>query len=201
MSVKSLREQHAEATREAIMSVARRMFTQRGYAATGTEEICREVGVTRGALYHHFANKEELFEAVADEVAGELTTAVRRAIVDAMAGTDDPRPALAAGIDAFLDACVDGDFHRIVILEAPTIVGWNEWREHAHGHELELMEMGLRIAIDAKIIRPQPVELMAPLLMAVLNEGAMQIARADDRRAMRAEVGDAIRTIFDGLGL
>ena len=86
-----------------------------------------------------------------------------------------------------------------MILEAPTIVGWNEWREHAEQHELELMQLGLRVAMDAGVMEEQPLNVLAPLLMAVLNEGAMLIARAEDKKTMRAVVGDTIDRIFHGL--
>jgi AcrR family transcriptional regulator len=197
MSVKTLRAQHAEATRAELIRVGRHLFASKGFADVSAEEIAREAGVTRGALYHHFKDKRDLFCEVCDIVSFELTTRVGEAGL-AKAATD-PWAAITEGVDAFLDACLEGDFQRIVILEAPAVVGWDEWRERAAGHELELMTTGLQLVMDAGIIAKQPPEMLAAMLLAVMNEGAMQIAKSPDPKATRRKVGKTIRSVFEAL--
>jgi AcrR family transcriptional regulator len=197
MSVKSLRAQHAEATRSALIDTARKLFLERGYARVSADEICRDAGVTRGAMYHHFKDKRDLFGEVCDQISRELTERLGEAGLARIA--DDPWGAITSTLDAFLDACVEGDFARLVILEGPAIAGWDEWREHAQTHEVELMETGLRIAMDAGLIAAQPVRPLGFLLLGAMNEAAMLIARAPDRKKERDAVGDALRTIWEGL--
>src|SRR5437879_1809908 len=197
MSVKSLRAEHAEATRAALMSAARELFAERGFTDVAAEEIVQRARVTRGALYHHFKDKKDLFGAVCDEVGAELAKRVEDAVMPIAA--NDPWGAIMAGVDAFLDACTEGDFHRIVIVEAPVIEGWDEWRAHAEMHELGLIKAGLQLAMDAGAMRKGPVDTLAAMVFAVLNEGGMLIGRAKDRTAARREVGETIHGILEGL--
>lgn len=196
MPVRSLRAEHAQATRTALMKAARKLFSKRAFADVSAEEIVQQARVTRGALYHHFKDKRDLFCAVADEVAAELTERIDAAVTPL---ADKPWDAITAGVDAFLDACAKGEFHRIVILEAPVVEGWEEWREHALRHEMGLMKTGLQLAMEAGVMTRQPVDVLAPVLLGVLNEGAMLIARAEDRAAAREEVGKTIHRLFEGL--
>ena len=197
MSVKSLRAEHAEATRAALMAAGRRLFSARGFAQVSTDEIVREARVTRGALYHHFKDKKELFEAICDQVGAELTRQVEEAAFP-IAQTD-PWAGTLAGIDAFLDACTEGEFHRLVILEAPVIGGWEEWREHAEMHMLGLIKLAMQGLMDAGIIARGSLDVLSAILFSVLNEGAMQIGRADDRATARREVGETIHRLLEGL--
>src|SRR3954465_3492322 len=124
MNVK--RSKHAErsdATRAALIAAARRLFAQRGYAGVGTEEIVRAAGVTRGALYHQFADKRELFAAVFEETEAELIAEAARRAPDAKG----PVEALRSGFLGWLDACSEPGTQRIVLVDAPAVLGWEEW--------------------------------------------------------------------------
>ena len=197
MSVKSLRAEHAQATRNALMAAGRALFAERGFAAVSAEEIVGRARVTRGALYHHFKDKKDLFNSICDELGAEMAKHVEDAAMPIAAS--DPFRAILAGIGAFLDACIEGDFQRIVLVDGPSVGGWDEWRAHAEMHELGLIKMGLQMAMDAGQIQRRPVDVLASMVFAVLNEGAMLIARGTDKKKTRVEVGDAIERILTGL--
>ena len=188
-------EERSEATRATLIAAARRLFAERGYAGVGTEEIVRAAGVTRGALYHHFAGKPELLEAVYREVEAEIT----RKIAAGALGGSDPLEALRAGSEMFLDACLEPEVQRIVLLDAPAVLGWERWREIAADHGLGLIEAALAAAMDAGRIARQPVRPLAHVLMGALDEAAMLVARAEDTEAARAEVGATLESLLEGL--
>ena len=197
MSVKSLRAEHAEKTRAALLAAARELFAKKGYADVSAEEIVADARVTRGALYHHFKDKKDLFGAVCDEVGTELCRRIEDAGMTVAA--TDPWKAIVMGIDAFLDACVEGEFHRIVIVDAPAVTGWDDWRAHAEQHMLGLIKMGLQLAMEKGVMRKQPVETLAPMLFGLLNEAAMLIGQAKDRKAERKRVGKTVAALLEGL--
>jgi AcrR family transcriptional regulator len=197
MSVKGLRAEHAEATRTALMKAGRELFVLRGFADVSAEEIVARARVTRGALYHHFKDKKELFSAVCDEVGAECAKRIEDAVMP-LAATD-PLKALDAGIDAFLDTCMEGEFHRVILIEAPAVGGWEEWRAHAEMHEMGLIKMGVQMVMDAGHIAKQPIDTLAWMIFSVINEGALLIGRAEDRKKARKEVGKTIHTLLDGL--
>jgi AcrR family transcriptional regulator len=188
-------EERSEATRANLIATARRLFAERGYAGVGTEEIVRAAGVTRGALYHHFTGKPELLEAVYEQVEGELT----KKIAGAALGGSDPMSALRAGTEMFLDACLEPEVQRIVLLDAPAVLGWERWREIAGDHGLGLVEAALGAAMDTGAIARQPLRPLAHVMMGALDEAAMLVARADDTDAARAEVGATLESILEGL--
>jgi AcrR family transcriptional regulator len=159
----------------------------------------RAAGVTRGALYHHFDSKRELLAAVHEQIERELT---ERIATQAFAGDDapaDPIAALHRGAELFLDACLEPEVQRIVLLDAPAVLGWERWREVASRYGLGLIEATLQAAADAGSISAQPVRPLAHVLMGALDEAAMYVARADDRAAARAEMGAALARILDAL--
>jgi AcrR family transcriptional regulator len=188
--------ERSEATRTALLETAREMFAERGYAAVGTEEIVRQAGVTRGALYHHFAGKEELFAVVYEQLERELVEAITASV---MAGASDPLDALRAGTRAFLAACEDPAVQRIALLDAPSVLGWERWREIGQRYGLGVVQQVLAEAIAAGLIAEQPVIPLAHLLMGAIDEGAMLIARADDEGATREQVGASLERFLDAL--
>jgi len=185
------------ATRAALLAAARPLFAERGYAGVGTEEIVRAAGVTRGALYHHFAGKRELFAAVYEaleaEIAGRIATGALAA------NADSPLAAMRAGAEMFLRVCTEPEVQRIALLDGPSVLGWDRWREIAAANGLGLIEASLRAAIDAGAIEPLPERTLAHVLMGALDEGAMLVARAEDPESARAEVGRALELLLDGL--
>ena len=193
---RTLKADQAEATRAALLEAATELFAQRGYAGVATEEIVRAAGVTRGALYHHFAGKLELFEAVYEQVEQGL---VERIASSAMSAASDPLAALRAGAQAFLDACEDPAVQRIALLEAPSVLGWERWREIGQRYAFGLVQGTVAGAMEAGLIERQPVEPLAHLLLGAIDEGAMLIARAHDDGRTRAQVGDAVDRFLDML--
>ena len=181
--------------RERLLAHARALFAGRGYAAVGTEEIVRAAGVTRGALYHQFRDKAALFEAVVEEVEAETTARVADEAVTA----DGPLEALRAGARAFLTICADPGVERILLLDAPAVLGWERWREIGLRHGLGLVTGVLEAGMQSGTIARQPVTALAHLLIGALDEGAMLVARAEDRAAARGEVDAVIDRLIDGL--
>ena len=184
-----------EATRAALVASARALFAERGYAAVGTEEIVARAGVTRGALYHHFGDKKDLMRAVLHDLARELAEASATA---ALKETDQWRQILAA-VDAFLDACTDPAVQRIMMTDAPSVLGWDEWREIDTQYGLGLVKASLENAMETGLIARQSVDPLAHLLVGALDEAAMYISRARDSRAARREMGESIERMLNGL--
>lgn len=180
-------------TRGALVAAGRRLFGSEGYAAVGTERIAREAGVTRGALYHQFPDKAELFAAVLDEVEAEI--AMR--IAEAVGGHDpaDTAGLLIAGADAWLDACIEPDLQRIVLLDGPSVLGWERWREIALLHGVGLVAALLADGIERGVIPPQPVDPLTHVLVGAVDEAALYVARAPDPVSARAEVGVVLRRL------
>jgi len=190
-------EERSRATRAKLLAAARELFAARGYAGVGTEEIVRAAGVTRGALYHQFRDKEDLFAAVFEEVEAQTTQRVAEEALRADAA--DPLAALRAGARTFLAVCTAPDVERIVLLDAPAVLGWERWREIGLRHGLGLVAGTLQAGIDAGAIAAQPVTPLAHLLIGALDEGALYVARAADRTTARAEVEAVVDRLLDGL--
>jgi AcrR family transcriptional regulator len=176
--------ERSDATRAALVAAARPLFAERGYAGVGAEEIVQAAGVTRGALYHHFGGKSGLLEAVYRQIEKELTDE----IVAGALGGSDPLEAMRLAIGVAMDASTAPDVQRIVLLDAPAVLGWERWREIAADYGLGLIEGSLQAAIEAGQIPEQPVKPLAHLLMGALDEAVMLVARAEDQQAAKAEV-------------
>jgi AcrR family transcriptional regulator len=189
------RTQHerSAATRSAVVTAARQLFGSEGYAAVGTERIALAAGATRGALYHQFAGKAELFAAVLDEVEAEI--AVR--MVTAVVGLDpvDTAALLLAGADAFLDACAEPEFQRIVLIDGPSVLGWELWREICLRHSVGLVAALLTDGIERGSISRQPVDPLTHILVGAVDEAALYIARAQDPVAARRDIAVVLRRI------
>jgi AcrR family transcriptional regulator len=179
-------------TRTKLLRAARVLFARKGYAGVGTEEIARRAGVTRGALYHQFPAKEDLFLAVYEQVERELTEGVDGLLGDVAS----PLAAMRAGIRAFLEACRAPEVQRIVLIDGPAVLGWARWREVAERYGLGLMEAVIRGAVDAGEIAPIAVEPLAHLLMGALDEAALLVARDPDATD---SVAATFERLIDGL--
>jgi AcrR family transcriptional regulator len=187
--------EQADATRTALSAAARQLFTERGYTATSTTEIVERAGVTRGALYHHFAAKDELFRAVFEQLEGEVTEHVAE---EALTSTD-PLEQLRRGTRAYLDACIDPAVQRVVLLDGPSVLGWETWQEIEQRYGYGLVLGGVEAAIVAGLISAQPVEPLAHVLFGALTEAGMVVARADEPRTARADMEAAMNRLLDGL--
>ena len=191
----NVKAQRAEATRGALVAAARELFAERGYAGVGTEEIVKRAGVTRGALYHHFGDKKDLMRAVLHDLSRELAEASATA---ALRETDQWQQILAA-VSAFLDACIDPAIQRIVMTDAPSVLGWDEWRQIDTQYGLGLTKASLEQAMETGLIARQPVDPLAHLVVGALDEAAMYISRARDSKAARREMGESIERMLNGL--
>lgn len=190
-----LQQARSEETRLRLLDAARTLFTERGYAATSTEELVREVGVTRGALYHHFDGKQAIFEAVFLALEEEFAETARRIAVPSQSAWEN----LQAGCRAFLDMCLRPDVQRIVLLDGPAVLGPGRWREVEDVYALAPLVLGLTGAMRDGVIATRPAAPLARMLLAAINEGGLFIAQADDAEAARNEVGAAFDVILNGL--
>ncbi|WP_441957599.1 TetR/AcrR family transcriptional regulator [Mycolicibacterium houstonense] len=189
------REQRSEATRSALVAAARSLFVERGYAAVSTGDIARVAAVTRNALYYHFPTKEAVFRAVYEDVEGQLA----QRVLPAAAAQDTIRGQLEAGIEEFLDGCLDPTVARISVLQAPAALGFAQMREIDNRNYLGTLRDGIRTAIDAGELAGLPVDTLASMLIGALDEAALLIATADDPAAARRDAGAVAQALVAGL--
>ena len=195
MTVKRLRQRQSEATKELLVSIARERFTEQGYAATSIEDIVQRAGVAKGALYHHFSGKDALFRAVYEAVLAEAVSAVMAAALAAQ----EPWPAVRAGLSAFLDACLDPSFRRIVILESVSVLQ-HELTEGGIGDvELPMLRAVLTPLTASDVLPGVTVDSLAHVALGGLYGAALYIARSPDPNAARAEVDVVLDTLVQGL--
>jgi AcrR family transcriptional regulator len=175
--------------------VGMELFAKEGYAGVGTEEIVARAKVTRGALYHHFEDKRDLFRAVHERVEEQLVERIGGQI----AGISDPWELMVTGTRSFLDACDEPAVKQITLLDAPAVLGWREWREIDARYGLGLMRAALGGAVEAGVLKKMPLETMSHLLLGALAEAAFVIANADDPDAAREETEAALIELLEGL--
>jgi AcrR family transcriptional regulator len=186
--------QRRAATTRALLDAARSLFAEKGYHETAAEEIVRRAGLTRGALYHHFEDKKDLFRVVVDEMEGEIDEEIEAA---ERAQPDLPE-AVMAGYRAFVDAVLDPEMRRTFFLEGPSVLGW-EWREIDARHAVGKIEEGLETLIAEGFVEPQPVGPLARLINGTLLEAAFFVAASEDPEAARDEVWGAMERLVGGL--
>lgn len=184
-----------EATMSRLIEVGRTLFTQYGYAQTPTEVIVERAGVTRGALYHHFGSKEGLLAAVLETIQREVARAVEAAADE----TDDLWEQLVRGCRAFLAASLDPQVQRILLVDAPAALGWEQWRALDAAHSMRLLQALLTEMVEQGLLQPIPVEALAHLLSGAMNEAALWIAQAAEREQALAEATRALDQLLLGL--
>ena len=190
-------EERSAATRDALLSAARKLWGQRGYAEVGTPEIAKEAGVTRGAMYHQFADKAALFRGVVEAV--EQDVMARMATIVASSGATTPADAIRAAVDAWLEVSGDPAVRQLILLDAPAVLGWAGFRDVAQRYSLGMTEQLLSEAIRAGQLAEQPVRPLATVMIGALDEAAMAIATADDPERARKEIGFVLRRLIDGV--
>jgi AcrR family transcriptional regulator len=190
-------EERSAATREALISAARRLWGERGYAEVGTPEITKVAGVTRGAMYHQFADKAALFLEVVEAVEQDVMD--RMATLVAASGATTPADAIRAAVDAWLEVSSDPEVRQLVLLDAPSVLGWAGFRDVAQRYSLGMTEHLLTEAIKAGQLARQPVRSLAHVLIGALDEAAMASATADDPERARGEIGQVLRRLIDGM--
>jgi AcrR family transcriptional regulator len=179
--------ERAAETREALVQAGRALFAAHGYADVALETIVRAAGVTRGALYHHFTDKTELFAAAFEQVEAEVAARMSEAIV--AANQTDPLEVMRLGTDFWLDACADPEVQRIALVDAPAVLGWTRWTEIGNRYNIGMVRALLNSAIEASRIPPQPVEATALTLLGAMREATLYVARAEDHAQARQEAG------------
>ena len=167
------------ATRARLLAAGRTLFATEGYAAVSTQAIVAAAGVTRGALYHQFGDKAGLFAAVYEDVEAGLVAAITARI--ATAAPDGQLAAMRLGARLFLEECSSPSVQRIVLIDAPAVLGWAGWREVGMRYGLGVIEAMLGLAIAEGVIPDQPTRPTAHVLLGSLDEAALYVARADDR--------------------
>ena len=183
--------ERTEATRAALLRAARELFAERGYGGVPAEEIVRAAGVTRGALYHHFRDKKDLFRSVHKSLEEELAVRIARSI----AGEEDVLALLVRGTDAFLDACEEPTFARIALQEAPSVLGWAEWREIDMRYSLGLITGVLRHGMETGVLSEQPVDPLGHIIASAMGEAGLLIAAGTSR----ADVRGPLIALFEGI--
>ena len=178
-----------EATVEKLITVARLLFTTRGYAETSTEDIVRAAQVTRGALYHHFKDKRDLFTAVLERVQAQIAERIEQAT----SHTTDPETELRLGCRAFLECSLEPDVQRIALIDAPAVVGWSVWRKLDAAHA----QQGLGTALRA--LQVTPLEAVMYLLSGAMNEAVLWIAQSDDPAQSLEDADRSLQKIISSL--
>ncbi|MBF6207447.1 helix-turn-helix transcriptional regulator [Streptomyces gardneri] len=199
LSTKERRAAQAEATRAAIVDAARRLFVAKGYHRTATEEVVVEAGVgTRGALYHHFADKRALFEAVFIDVEEELVAHAGAGAGARPAGSALNR--LRQALIGFLDASLTPSVQQILLIDGPAVLGWEKWRELEGHYGLGAIRGMLENAVaEGHLAADQPIDALAHVLLAATDEAALFIANAPDPYAARDQGVQVLNTLLDGL--
>jgi AcrR family transcriptional regulator len=190
----SLRAEQVAQTRAALIAAGRRLFGEHGFAATSVDDLARAARVTTGALYHHFPAKTALFETVFEAVHGELMAAS----ASAAAGATGEADALARGFDAFLDAVLEPDVQRIIITDAPAVLGLARFTELDERYAVSAIVAALQAAAAAGRLHAGDPETIARLLLGALVRGSMLIAGSADPAATRESVGRAVRALLSG---
>ncbi len=185
------------ATHDALVAAARRLFAGQGFAEVPADAIVAAAGVTRGALYHQFADKTALFDAVLEAVEADI--AVRLVGEVAAAGITDPVDAMRHVVRAWLDICVEPEIHRIALIDGPSVLGWARWREVCQRHVFGLVQGVVERGIEVGRIRAQPARPLAHVLMGAGDEAALYVVEAADRTRARAEMIEVLDQLIAGV--
>lgn len=194
--MRSRRVDYTESTRQALVDSALGLFTERGYAGTSLDAIVKRARVTKGALYHHFSGKQALFEAAFDLVE---TAALDRLTAVAVDGDGTAWDRAMEGIQAYVQVCLEPSYQRIVIHEAPVVMGWERWRQAEEQFSYGLVRGTVEALVDAGEIEPLPVEVTARVLFGALSAGAEAIASSADPETAAAEVTRTIVAVMAGM--
>jgi AcrR family transcriptional regulator len=183
------------ATSEAILNAGRLWFGERGFAATTMDDIAEQARVAKGAVYHHFATKEAVFEAVFDQVARSLVQDIDRAVRN----EKDVLAAMIAGTQHYFAACAKGPTGQIILRDGPAVLGWERWREIDAQHFGGKIPRALTAAMDAGLIARQPVEPLARLLLGAVTEAAVACAGRSDVLKAGNEYTRAFKSLLEAL--
>jgi AcrR family transcriptional regulator len=191
----NLKVEQGRVTRRSLLDAARRLFGEQGYENVSAEELVSAAGVTRGALYHHFADKKDVFRTLVVELEEELDDRIRSAAEQA----DTPWGLLEAGVRAALDSCLEPDIARIVMLDGPAVLGWDGWDEVDADFGIAQATLGLQVLQAEGVVAEQPVDPLARMVVALMNGACRTVAQSSDPKAAVDEVHPAVMTLLAGL--
>jgi AcrR family transcriptional regulator len=197
VAVRRTQTERSAATRKALLTAARELWGERGYANVGTPEIAEAAGVTRGAMYHQYADKEALLRAVVELLEQEIMERLQAAV--AAARPASPAAAVHVAADAWLDISTEAEIRQLMLLDAPSVLGWAGYRELSQRYGQGLAEELLRTAIAAGELAEQPVHALATVLIGALEEAAMSIAWAEDQAQAREDMRVVIHNLLGAL--
>ncbi|WP_433714314.1 TetR/AcrR family transcriptional regulator [Nocardia sp. CA-084685] len=190
-------EDRSRATRAALEHAGRRLFAERGFAATSAEELVTEAGVTRGALHHHYGDKRGLFLAVLEQIEVETTQEIEKAI--GAGNPDDILTSMAIGLNVFLEICQRPEMIRITLYDGPAVLGWQAFREFEARHGLGLVIAELERARDAGLIADAPIPVLAQLIFSAVSEAGLIVAHATDKAAAQAQAQQSLMLLIGGI--
>lgn len=187
-------------TRRALLDAGRELFTEHGFAAAATEQVVKRAGVTRGALYYHYKDKQALFRAVFEDLCQEVWASGRE-LSYRRAGAAGPRSVerVGATVELALDLFLDPGLRQVLVVEGPSVLGWDEWRRLIEQHFLTPIRAALGGLVDAGRVRGDLPERLTDLLFGAVLEAGLLIAHAPDEAAMRGEVGAALLWLVERL--
>jgi AcrR family transcriptional regulator len=192
-------EERRAATRRALLGAARELFAEGGYHATAAGEVVGLAGLTRGAMYHHFEDKRDLFRAVVEEVEVEVDEIVLAEARRVLGETSSPWKAFRAGHRAYLDACLRPEVRRVLLVDGPAVLGWEEWHEIDAAHAVRQIRAGLEAMMESGMMERGPTGPLAHLLHGAVLEAALCVAVSEDPASARDEVWDGLERLLEGL--
>lgn len=190
----TIRAKQREETRRTLLHESRRLFATKGYGSVGLSEIVTAAGVTKGALYHNFASKSELFRAVLEQVQHE----VGERVAAAAATSADTWSQLVAGCAAFLTTCTDPEIQRIMLIDGPAVLGWHDWRAMDEAASARHLAEILTELVETGVIAAQPIPPLTHLLSGAMNEAALWLATAQDPNALTDTIA-ALRRLLEAV--
>lgn len=190
MTLKSRRDENAEATKEVLIEKAASLFGKHGFSNTSLGKIAEDARLTKGAIYHHFKNKEAIFAACYSKQANQVSTHVQK-----IALSDDPWLDMINQSKAFLET---SKYTQIPIQEAITVLGWEKWRKLDEEHTLKPLSKGVTRLVDSGLLKPYNTDLLADAIFGILIHSMMSLVGARDRKAKREELLHLLEDFISG---
>ncbi|WP_197934684.1 TetR/AcrR family transcriptional regulator [Paenibacillus sp. GSMTC-2017] len=194
MNPKSRRHEDAESTKKALLKRAQHMFAEAGYAKTSMDELVKQEQLTKGALYYHFKDKKSLFEGVVDGLIADMV----RLVSTAVDTEEDPWERTVLAIESYLEGCLNDVYLRVVIQEAPAVLGWTRWREKEKRSVMGLATALIKELMDANYIKKQPIDMLAYMIFGAITEAAIGIAFSDEPNEARKHAKDVLERMVRG---
>lgn len=188
-------EERREATRKAVLRAAQRHFGSFGYNSVTVDQIAADAEVAKGAIYHHFPTKADLFEAVVQAVAAEILAEVQATLVQQR----DILTAMFAGHRAFFATCAKPQFAQIFLKDGPSILGWSRWREIDANHFGGMVRDGLLAAMELGVITKQPIDPLVGLILGAVTEAAIACANSENFAEAAEGYVEGLEAILNGL--